>query len=722
MPPGSDVWHVQNSFKEVFNRDLLPRLEKICDELGFGQGVGLRLDKLTINTGSISTAELTNVWVAEVEKAFREELISQKRARFSEEQIDSLNDTEQSGLNTFMYFLERGVLPWWISDEFELTLEQLFQKLLTDQPRELVSRIQSVKNKPALVNRLLYQFKPKELRKLLKHFEQPKTQADLNLIKSILTKGKQRLSEALEASFFFTEMATTINPTLAGQDHQKLFELLFSQLREHSMDSGNIALAEIHKQLTDSKKALKTSKSLEDSEVISAAIHVASSILNSIASEAGITAEQSLSKGQRKSDQKGRENDTGSSTTINQKQQEHKLVEKGEPATGQVRAGESLTEDGLEENGIERKGSNTTDQTNAVQQPAPLSEDSGAISGEQELLSDEDKRAWEHIERIKKQQLDKLAQGKENENSIGQSGKAKAPQKDITEESDSLTSADISDTSGNSKDADSPLESTGPENSKLSDNAETNDPTPPEAKTPVTEEILYAGNPLGSEEERYQDNQETGDVDKNEHRASDAKPQIPSQSIKPDTTRPLRKPDQNSLKYWQEALESIDECYVQNAGLILLWPFLGQFLTAMGLVVDGEFRSENDQKKATLVLQHLINPEPELDEYRLPLNKLMCGLPISEPVGKSINLSGGEADQCKNLLEATIHNWSALRGTSVEGFQSSFLLRKGVLKRHDSHWLLQVEKMPFDMLMDQLPWPISIVRLSWMNKPIYVEW
>lgn len=714
MPPGSDVWHVQNSFKEVFNRDLLPRLEKICDELGFDHGVGLRLDKLTINTGSISTTELTNVWVAEVENAFREELISQKRARFSEEQIDSLNSNEQSGLSTFMYFLEKGVLPWWISDEFELTLEQLFQKLLTDQPGELVSRIQSVKNKTALVNRLLYQFEPKELRKLLKHFEQPKTQAGLSLIKSILTKGKQRLSEALEASFFFTEMVTSINPTLAGQDHKKLFELLFSQFREHSIDSGKIALLNTHKQLTHSIKELKKSKSLEDSEVISSAVHVVSSILSSIASEARITAEQSLSKEQRKSDQKGRENDTLSSTTINQKQQKNKFVEKGEPGASQVRTKEPLTDDGIERN--------TTDQTNAVQHPAPLSEGSGSTSGEQELLSDEDKRAWEHIERIKKQQLDKLAQGKENENSIGESGKAKVNQKDITEESDSLTPTDMSDTSGSSKVADSPTESTGPQNNKLSDNAETDDPTPPEAQTPVTEETLYAGNPSGSEEERPQHGRETGNAGKNAHRASDPKQLIPSQSIKPDTARPLRKPDQNSLKYWQEALESIDECYVQNAGLILLWPFLGQFLTAMGLVVDGEFRSEKDQKKATLLLQHLINPEPELDEYRLPLNKLMCGLHISEPVGKSINLSAEELEQCKHLLEATIHNWSALRGTSVEGFQSSFLLRKGVLKRHDSHWLLQVEKMPFDMLMDQLPWPISIVRLSWMNKPIYVEW
>ncbi|MCE7991881.1 MAG: hypothetical protein HEP71_07870 [Roseivirga sp.] len=710
MPPGSDVWHIQNSFKEIFNRDLLPRLEKVCDELGFDNGVGLRLDKLTIDVGTISSTELTSIWAEEVENVFRQELLSHKRARFNDEQIENLSTVEQSELSTFMYFLEKGALPWWVSDDFELTLEQLFKKLLTEQPSELVRKIRAVKNKTSLVDRLLYQFEANQLRKLLQHFEEPKTIANLRLVKGILEKGSNKLSEELEISFFFTEMATTINPTQDKDDPKKPFELLFSHIREYSEGSGKTALSLIHKQLTDNKKELNLSKSLEEAKVIQAAINVISSISSSTKSETEIAAERTVSKTEGKSDQHsyGISTETKDKTSesaskffepLDRKKEKGGVIDK--TALNKSHLFKSLEDDGNEDSTADSKTSETIGQSHSTEHQKPRIANSESASGERELLSDQDKRAWEHIERIKRQQLAKLEQGQGSRHS---------------------TPSPKPDKSVNSKDGNSLTQSSGSEANTPSTSLGQSDLNPEKARIGFTKDKMSEGNQAVSENTRSEKNKEAEGDSKPDHKAFLNEKTDKRQGNTSEFPGSIRKPDQNSLKYWQEELESIDECYVQNAGLILLWPYLGQFLQAMGLVTDGNFISEKEQKQATLVLQYLLKPEPELDEYKLPLNKLLCGLPISEPVGKSINLSTEELDKCKKLLEATIHNWSALRGTSVEGFQSSFLLRKGVLKRHDSHWLLQVEKMPFDMLMDQLPWPISIVRLSWMNKPIYVEW
>jgi hypothetical protein len=33
-----------------------------------------------------------------------------------------------------------------------------------------------------------------------------------------------------------------------------------------------------------------------------------------------------------------------------------------------------------------------------------------------------------------------------------------------------------------------------------------------------------------------------------------------------------------------------------------------------------------------------------------------------------------------------------------------------------------VEKKGYDILLDYLPWGLGLVKLPWMNKPIYVLW
>jgi hypothetical protein len=63
-----------------------------------------------------------------------------------------------------------------------------------------------------------------------------------------------------------------------------------------------------------------------------------------------------------------------------------------------------------------------------------------------------------------------------------------------------------------------------------------------------------------------------------------------------------------------------------------------------------------------------------------------------------------------------------LRNTSPDGLRGTFLLRPGKVSLRNDDWLLQVEARTCDILLEQLPWGIGMIKLPWMEKMVWVEW
>ena len=63
-----------------------------------------------------------------------------------------------------------------------------------------------------------------------------------------------------------------------------------------------------------------------------------------------------------------------------------------------------------------------------------------------------------------------------------------------------------------------------------------------------------------------------------------------------------------------------------------------------------------------------------------------------------------------------IEQWRILKKTSVDGFRESFLQREGRLSLQENGWSLKVARASYDVLLDQLPWGISVVLLPWMKS------
>lgn len=189
-----------------------------------------------------------------------------------------------------------------------------------------------------------------------------------------------------------------------------------------------------------------------------------------------------------------------------------------------------------------------------------------------------------------------------------------------------------------------------------------------------------------------------------------------------DITNTVEKKLPLEIEHNTSNTETAKVYFIKNAGLVLIHPFLVPFYNSLEYLSEQNFRDMQIHGKAVLLSQFLVNAETDIPEYNLLLNKIICGFPVSETVNNKLKLTDDEISEANNLLESVLKYWTALKSTSVKGLQSSFLQRDGKLTDKEDYWLLQVEQKSYDILLSFLPWSISIIKLSWMQKRIMVEW
>jgi hypothetical protein len=165
-----------------------------------------------------------------------------------------------------------------------------------------------------------------------------------------------------------------------------------------------------------------------------------------------------------------------------------------------------------------------------------------------------------------------------------------------------------------------------------------------------------------------------------------------------------------------------DELYIGNAGLVILWPFLSHFFTRLDLLAEHQFKDAAARQRAVGLLQYVATAESTFPEYLLPLNKILCGMALTEVFDFGPPLSDAEAEECTDLLQAIIAQAPILRDMSAAGFRGAFLLRQGMLSERDGAWLLRVERETYDIVLDRFPWVWEWVKLPWMAAPLRVEW
>lgn len=175
-----------------------------------------------------------------------------------------------------------------------------------------------------------------------------------------------------------------------------------------------------------------------------------------------------------------------------------------------------------------------------------------------------------------------------------------------------------------------------------------------------------------------------------------------------------------SYKIWEKA----DEAWVQNAGLVLLHPFLVRFFDQVGLVKEKQFVGQDARVRAVHLLQYIVTGEQETPEQELFLNKLFCGLEPEYPVPSGTELTLQEREESENVLKSVVGHWKALKKSSPEAVRTTFLRREGLVIREGMQggWKVMIERNSFDVLLDRLPWGLSMIKMPWNSYLIHVEW
>ncbi|WP_436491308.1 contractile injection system tape measure protein [Chitinophaga sp. ARDCPP14] len=188
------------------------------------------------------------------------------------------------------------------------------------------------------------------------------------------------------------------------------------------------------------------------------------------------------------------------------------------------------------------------------------------------------------------------------------------------------------------------------------------------------------------------------------------------------TAHPLETPPHEPDSWAKVKKQPLDTIYTGNAGLIILHPFIPFGFKRIGLVNDEGFINREAQHRAVHLLQYMVNGKEIHAEHELALNKILCALPLEEPVPAEILLTAEEKQLCEELLKVVIQRWEKMNNSSVEGFQAAFLQRDGALWQKDDDWWLRVEERGYDMILQTLPWGIGMIKTPWMEKTIYTEW
>ncbi|RQO66350.1 hypothetical protein DBR43_29455 [Pedobacter sp. KBW06] len=189
-----------------------------------------------------------------------------------------------------------------------------------------------------------------------------------------------------------------------------------------------------------------------------------------------------------------------------------------------------------------------------------------------------------------------------------------------------------------------------------------------------------------------------------------------------DQTADKSFPEEKAGVWDQKEGEIQEGVFTTAAGLVLLHPFLNSLFHLLGLLQEKRFLNIDAREKAIYLLHYLATGEKKAEEYELLMPKILCAYPIDQPISKRIKLSDLEMEEADTLLKAAIASWEILKNTSPAGLREGFLQRTGKVQVLEGKIGLQVEKAAIDVLLDHLPWNLSMIKLPWLKDVIRVEW
>lgn len=678
-----DTWLLQNKLKEILTSEVSTRLDRVCCDLSVSNKEIVYVDKIELDIGKINLKDLDTTWAAKIESAFREEL-KQLLTRTSANKPDdqnTKNNNAHTKLNYLLFFLHHGTLPWWGNSFRNQTLDKLLSDVIKQQPKELTATFINTVDSNNLIKRFVYQFSDESFTNLL----------------TLLTSN--------DTTTYFTHICEACY-TLQGFANKKIVVNVskeVSLLQAIHSTSNNLDLIKNSLTLIE---ALATKNTLPKKDFLLQLINSLQKFSQSKPDFRSATREHKttllrLIAELRKLAHNSDSLPLSANSTYLQTQ----------PIT--TTADASTTEVlNLNQNAamsFEEFTSHTpTQKTSAVQNKEVIRNVTNKTIS---IQSDAPTKNTNIDYTTKKSGHDKFLSNNSSTPNESNEGGVDSSINALVYKKITPHKKHYQDIQKNTLHSDQPAAN----KPSVNENTPTNVPehsVPPTATENVdppehVHKIISIENQASHNPTFYRETE----VPYSPSLLRKEKKEIVEKNVQSDGF-----PDKSL------ASEEIQESYLPNAGLVLLSPYLNRFFRNLHLLTEATFTNMVCRTKAIILLHYLINDQPDVSEYNLLLNKIICGLPIGTPIDKHIFISDEEKNQCHQFLQAVIENWPSLKNTSVRGFQEAFLDRPGVLRKKEQGWVLTVERKSYDMIMETLPWSINLVKFTWMEKPLYVEW
>ncbi|MHA0273205.1 contractile injection system tape measure protein [Enterobacter ludwigii] len=161
-----------------------------------------------------------------------------------------------------------------------------------------------------------------------------------------------------------------------------------------------------------------------------------------------------------------------------------------------------------------------------------------------------------------------------------------------------------------------------------------------------------------------------------------------------------------------------------NAGLVLLWPLLPQLFSLLEFCQNGKFTSDGAREQAVLSLDWLVWAEaaPSPTAARLSVNRLLCGISADMPLPEPITLTVPQRQQIDDWLTAVIKQLPSGHKSGINDIRVLFLQRPGDINLDTLPPQVRVQPEPFDYLLADVPWPLTLASLPWLEQPLTLIW
>ncbi len=199
---------------------------------------------------------------------------------------------------------------------------------------------------------------------------------------------------------------------------------------------------------------------------------------------------------------------------------------------------------------------------------------------------------------------------------------------------------------------------------------------------------------------------------------SDTKKETPKLASVPANVPSVKRTTMQNLT----KLKNQGGIHVYNAGVVLINGYLPMLFDRLGLLNNREFVSIEARENAVHYLQYVITGLTYTEEVYLPLNKVLCGLPLEQALKSGIDISDKDKHTIESMIKAIIGHWPVIGASSIEGFRGNWLVRDGLLKEQEEKWEIVVEKRPYDLLINKSPFSLSMIKYPWMSKRLEIIW